>query len=79
VTVPRRTAQGIERRRALADVASGHGADRPQPPEAYRSTECRIGTHDACTEAQREQPPPDSGMRHETCTCGSHDWRGAQK
>lgn len=48
---------------------------------AYRSTDCRIGTHPKCTEAEREkdQPQPVEGVRYETCTCPCHDWRGADQ
>jgi hypothetical protein len=70
-----RTPAQRARRAALADAASGHG-----PPAAYRSTACRVGTHDACTEAKRVQPSRAvAGVRYETCTCPCHEQQGAAR
>lgn len=41
-------------------------------PDSYRSTSCRIGTHNACAESSPLTAPVDVPVIYETCACSCH-------
>lgn len=51
--------------------------DAPVVP--YRSTACRIGTHDTCAESSPASGPVDLPVVYEACDCSCHTAPGQMK
>jgi hypothetical protein len=45
-------------------------------PVPYRSTDCRLGTHSACTESSPAPAPDDIPVIYEACDCPCHSMSG---
>lgn len=45
----------------------------------YRSTACRIGTHDSCAESSPASAPVDLPVVYEACDCPCHSVSGQMK
>lgn len=45
---------------------------RTQQAAAYRSTACRVGSHDQCTHAEPKAPPVGVPVVYDACSCRCH-------
>ncbi|WP_326597706.1 hypothetical protein [Streptomyces sp. NBC_01803] len=49
--------------------------ERPRPIESFRTAECSMNSHAACTKAEAPPSPRDSAVIYQACDCWCHAWR----